>query len=713
VNKPFKYKAFLSYSHADAKHARHIHRFLETYSIPRHLVAETQEQVVIPRNLRPIFKDREELPSAADLSDKVNAALEASEFLIVVCSPDSAASHWVNEEILTFKRLGRAEQILCIIVAGEPNASDIHGREGEECFCPALRHRLGADGQVTNDRAEPIAADARPGGDGEQLANLKLVAGMLGVGLDELRRRDLQRRHRRLAVITAASISGMVLTMMLAWAAVVARDDAERRREQADDLIGYMLGELRGRLEEVGRLDVMDSVAGKAMDYFDDLPSRDLTDSVLANRAEALLQLGQVQLTRGNHDEALRAFSASLLASQELSARDPTNLDRLFDLGQAHFWVGYVHWENNELDAADASLRRYYEKSLELYKADPANSDYILELGYAFNNLAILSNRRGDIKAAIDYNQQMIDLSRTALEQEPGNETYRLALADAYSWSGSILRNDRQFQASAKTFESYLRLAEEASSTDPSDTQWIDHRMYAHRFAGEAALDLGQSGAAASHFEEGLALANELLDIEPENELWQIERAVLAERLARMAIRSGNVVQGLENLEALQTEVRAQIAGGADRTDWDVIDLRIELIKAEVALANGNPELASTIAEPLVVSAQELLSANPSSKMRMALRARSLTLAARLAETEQRSQAADQTWRVALGTIAALDPDHSGPDLLDAYVCASLYAGRPQDVEQETNALLRAGYRHPDFVAVLDAHGVEYAPLEP
>ena len=107
-----------------------------------------------------------------------------------------AKSKWVNEEILAFKRLGREDRIFCIIVGGEPNASDLPGREAEECFPPALRFRLGPDGNLSTARTEPIAADARPGKDGKNNAKLKLISGLLGVGYDSLRRREQQRRNR-------------------------------------------------------------------------------------------------------------------------------------------------------------------------------------------------------------------------------------------------------------------------------------------------------------------------------------------------------------------------------------------------------------------------------------------------------------------------------------------------------------------------------------
>jgi hypothetical protein len=229
-----KYKAFISYSHADETWASRLHKELEAYSIPKRLVGQETEHGVIPRRLSPIFRDREELPSATDLGQKVEAALAQSDSLIVICSPNAARSRWVNEEILTYKRLGKGSRIFSLIIDGEPHASSRAESGQQECFPEALRFELGDDGNLSGNPAEPIAADARPGKDGRQNAKLKLISGLLGVGFDELRQREQQRRHRRMAVITAASLVGMVIAFSLAAAALLARAEAEQQRLRAE-----------------------------------------------------------------------------------------------------------------------------------------------------------------------------------------------------------------------------------------------------------------------------------------------------------------------------------------------------------------------------------------------------------------------------------------------------------------------------------------------
>lgn len=700
--------AFISYSHADARHANAIHQFLENYSIPKYLVGKQTESGIIPRRLRPIFKDREELPSASDLSGLVNQALESSRFLIVVCSPNSATSRWVNEEVLSFKRLNRSSRILCIIVDGEPNATDIPGRADEECFCEALRFQIGDDLQLSDKRAEPVAADQRKTGDGRRLARLKLVAGMLDTGLDKLRQRDLQRRNRRMAVFSSLLVAGMTFTLWLAWTASTARDDAERRREQAESLISFMLGDLRERLNEVGRLDVLDSVATEAMNYFKELPAKEINDDVLGNRATALLQIGQTQFARGLHSEAMSAFKESLGAFEELVSRNPDNMKQLFDLGQGHFWVGYVHWENDELDAADASMREYYQVSQQLYESDPTNEQYILELGFAFNNLAILSDRRGRTKEALDYNWKMIELSEDVHQRDKDNQSFLLALADAYSWRGSILLADLQLSAAVDRFENYLALAEEASKKNPVDTQWLNHRMLAHRFCGEANLILGRSEIATRHYKAGYTLATELLKIESNNEDWQIEHAVLALRLAEAEIRNGNSESGFDAMEILRAKIQQRIADNPDRIDWLVFDTESRLEQGRVLLASQRLDGALAYSTAALKSAQKLIDLDPSRRSSKYLLANSLILNARVTVASQAGSANSNPWPAVLDVIDQLNADRRQAELIDADIRASLYAGRTGLIDSQIAVLRDAGYRHPDFVAAVHAQGLEY-----
>ena len=230
----YRYRAFISYSHADEEWAKWLHKALETYRMPKRLVGRETEFGPVPEKVAPVFRDRDELATATNLGDILTRALSESACQLVICSRKSAQSRWVNEEIKTFKRLGKAHRIFALIVDGEPGASSKPGMEGEECFPPALIYRMGADGELTDEPTEPIAADVRPGKDSRLDGKLKLIAGMFGVGLDELKQREAHRRHRRMMMLVTASVAGMAVTSALAGAAWLARNEAERQRARAE-----------------------------------------------------------------------------------------------------------------------------------------------------------------------------------------------------------------------------------------------------------------------------------------------------------------------------------------------------------------------------------------------------------------------------------------------------------------------------------------------
>jgi eukaryotic-like serine/threonine-protein kinase len=79
---PLSYRAFITYSHRDKAWAKWLKTTLEAYRIDRDLIGRETR----PKNLRPIFRDREDFSAGHSLTEQTVAALKASQFLIVLCS---------------------------------------------------------------------------------------------------------------------------------------------------------------------------------------------------------------------------------------------------------------------------------------------------------------------------------------------------------------------------------------------------------------------------------------------------------------------------------------------------------------------------------------------------------------------------------------------------------------------------------------------------
>ena len=222
------YRAFISYSHSDKMVARWLHSALESYNLPKKLIGKHTPLGPVPKRLTPIFRDQVELPASGDLGAELQYALERSLFLIVICSPASARSKWVNEEIRQFKLMHGADKVLALVVNGVPNAA-LETAE-QECFAPALKFVVAPSGELTDVPSEPIAADLRKSGDGKRLAKLKLISGLTALRLDDLVQREAARHIRTLVQISAASVFAAVFAVGLSIYANDRRLEADAQR---------------------------------------------------------------------------------------------------------------------------------------------------------------------------------------------------------------------------------------------------------------------------------------------------------------------------------------------------------------------------------------------------------------------------------------------------------------------------------------------------
>jgi tetratricopeptide (TPR) repeat protein len=509
-----RYGAFLSYSHKDQSLASWLLRKLEGYRVPARLVGTRGYFGVIPARLGAVFRDRDELPTAADLGSTITAALSDSTALVVVCSPAAARSRWVNAEIRAFRALGRGDRIYCFVVDGDPTSRD----DGNNCFPPAL---LAPDVEGGPPR-EPLAADARSVGDGRERAFVRLVAGLLGVGYDDLAQREAQRRQRRVAATVGASLVITTIALGLAAAAYVARNDAQRRQAQAEDILGFMMGDLRKRLTTVGRLDLMRSVDDKATEYFATLDPRDLSDRALEEQARLLTGVGQVRLEEGNHDEAVAAFREAHARSLQLHRRDPGNGQRLFDLAQAEYWIGDVALRQGRHEDAGEWLRRYRDSAIRLAALDPSNFDWQKEQAYGYHNLAVLDESLGRYVEAEQAMGAQVALYRQWLRERPGDLELRFEAANLSSWLGSLAMRQGRLAEAEPAFAEQVEAMRRNATEEPRNVRWQEYLLDALLLLADAQAQRGRVEEASANVTRASAIAEALSAQDPANNYWRL-----------------------------------------------------------------------------------------------------------------------------------------------------------------------------------------------
>lgn len=193
-----RYFAFISYKREDEEWAKWLQHMLEHYKLPSNLNGRTD----LPKEIRPVFKDTSEL-NPGNLPQQIHDALEQSRYLIVICSPRSAKSEWVNREVESFINMGRMEKIIPFIIEGSAFSKNPEA----ECFPQALRN-IPAEQEILGANINEMGRDA---------AVVKVVAQMFGLRFDELWQRYEREQRRKRRWMVAASIAGFLIMAGVAF----------------------------------------------------------------------------------------------------------------------------------------------------------------------------------------------------------------------------------------------------------------------------------------------------------------------------------------------------------------------------------------------------------------------------------------------------------------------------------------------------------------
>ena len=478
-----RYSAFISYSHADTAFARKLHRRLETYRLPRKLARRGMGGAA-SRRLKPIFRDRDELVAASDLTEAVREAIAGSDTLIVVCSPAAAASEWVDLEIRLFRELRGGHGVLAALYRGEPT----------EAMPPAM-----TEGGVGPGHAhQPLAADFRAHADGEHLALLKLIAVLAGVGLDQLVQRDAQRRVQRMAIIGGASVFGTVVAGVLAFAAIEGRIAAEHERTRSQHVVDYMLTDLRGKLKGVGRLDALDAVNQGAMGYYkgQDLTKLSVQSSI--ERAKLLQAVCQDDETKGDFEDGRKKSDDASRITSALYRAHSNNPNVIYAHAQSAYWDAFMSWRLGDNARALKGFKDYAALARRLPPIPNHDPDFVIEPANADSNLAMFVLRQSvDVRQARVLFRAAQKIYEDAGRAHPGNADDQIAIADGHAWLADTDRLSGDYTDAVVERELQRRTLEGLLAIHPTDS---------HALAGLVANRLAMARISAARGNLALAI---------------------------------------------------------------------------------------------------------------------------------------------------------------------------------------------------------------
>jgi tetratricopeptide (TPR) repeat protein len=608
----FKYRVFLSYSHRDKVWGKWLQSALVHYDIDEDIVGRWTPAGSVPRRLGPIYRDREATSADRLPSERTLAALRASQYLIVLCSPHAAKSRRVNEQIRRFTALGRADRVIPVIVDGEP------GDPERECFVPALRFRLGPDRLLVDRRGEPLAADARLDRDGKDRVKHKVAAALLCLGLAEVERRARRARRRRLRVRCGGVVAGLLALSLaceggFAWArhqlsrnetlldrtlergAVLAGGVATASKqlgvpaniaapilESAEDLLhgmtelgratprlqvrkASMLVEFAGMYADLGSSSLAGTRAAEANRLLQKLAA-ELPNKLAWQRELSLLRdgLGRTLQAQGRVTEALASYRASLAIAERLAA-DARSFDRHHELALRHVNLGEVNLDRRAFGAALASFQSSLAIARRVAAADPGKARWQQALVLAHERIGDVLRLRGELDAALPSYYESRAAAERLVAVEPGNAEWQRGLSTLHLKIGDVLALQDRAEEALASYRSSSAIAGRLAAADPGRQK---HLGIAHERIGIVLEGRGQLDAALMEFQANLAIARRVAAADPGNRDWQRALGIAHQHIGDALRLRGDLGGALRHYQADRAIVSRLLAADPAHAGW-------------------------------------------------------------------------------------------------------------------------------------------------
>ncbi|MBO9879194.1 winged helix-turn-helix domain-containing protein [Xanthomonas sp. D-99] len=543
---------------------------------------------------------------------------------------------------------------------------------------------------------------------GRPLSEAREAARRMPQDLDALEHaflRACERSQRQRRGLYAAAAALLVVlasaSLLLGWRARQAQQVAEQRRDQAQQLVGYMLGDLAEQLRTVGNLKLLDSVGSRALRYLEDLPSAEMHTGDLINHARALRTTGEVLMNQGKVKEAHAAFTRAAATAEQARMRAPDALEAEAETGQAAYWLGYLAYQAKQLPLARTYWLQYLAACEHLVRAAPQDPRWQLELSYALNNLGTLSRSEGQATAAIEFFARSIALKRQVLARTPDNAAVRYELVDSLSWLSLAQENQGLLVPAEQGYREQIAVLRVLVKNDPDANAWRRRMATSLLRTSNLALARGHLAQAQADAQASVDILEPLVAQQPDNRTWQRDLAHAYAQAGWVAALDGRADAATRQL----TQARQTLAGLLQRQplpEWQWLDAIIALRLNRVQGLHGSEQTSSLAA--IVARLDALHRSRPADLLGVSALAHALVWYGEQLDASGDHVGAHAAWQRAVAVLGADIGNSRDKTLLDPWIRAQIHLGRRAAVTQQLGWLYQAGYRHPGFVSL-------YAPL--
>jgi tetratricopeptide (TPR) repeat protein len=385
------------------------------------------------------------------------------------------------------------------------------------------------------------------------------------------------RRHR-----APIAVAGVALAI-LATAGVVAvqrilreeartraeREAAEQHRRDAEDLMSFMLFDLRDKLKPLNRLDLLGAVAKKAVAYYaarPEDPGADPADE--RRRATALANLGDVLVAQGDTKGALAEYQASLAIRRRLAARAPGDDDLARDLYQSQTAVGSELSILGDSKGARAAFEAASAMAEARAKRRPDDLMAQRDLAFAHEKLGGLRVAQGD-SGGLDELRAMTAIRERIAARVPNDGDRLRELVIAHIKVGDVLVTRSDLAGALAEFQKAVAVGDRLVTLGPTPL-WHNIAAAAHERVGRALLWQGAAADALVEMRKGLAIDEQLAAADPTNAGWLRDVAVTDDDVAGALAALGDTAGALAAYRESVTKSEQLVALDPSNAEWQL-----------------------------------------------------------------------------------------------------------------------------------------------
>lgn len=523
------------------------------------------------------------------------------------------------------------------------------------------------------------------------------------------RRSGFRKTLRRTTVALLAALT--LVSIMMTVRSIDSEKRAEQRREQADDLLGYMVGEFADKVRPLGRLDLLGGVSEKALEYLSE--DENASPSARLKHAKALQVFAEVAMAKGDVKQAEQAFRSAQATLLQLEKMELDTVSEQVDgsasfqseaewrsilvkeLGIVSYWLGTLAYNEGRYNDAKPYYVDYLNFSQRYSALRPSDADGLIEQSYAHTNLGTLALKLGKKVAAIEEFNKSLHFSSLAISLSPENRIWQAENIDTSSWLGSTLEELGDLTGAKRIFEDEKHKLKALVKTAPSESRWKSllansqiRLAVVHWITGESGLANAESQAASKSI-------SELITVQPENLEYQEVQLT-----ANLLLNHWGLIDGNQNIAVAQNNFDRSMffynSGRLNfRTERNYFYAKLNLslaLEAEKRFQESVQLINNLLSElsKAVVHGQDSI-------FILKLKAQALLSLSRIMKETKNDNASASACEDTVELLRRKASSMENPTLHHYWILAHYCLGKEDEVSENIEWLKEIGYKEPSY----------------